>query len=104
MPDAETKARRSSTSIPLVDEFDDDAGQDLALIGRALGDHQGDGDGRVIRHPFGAVRQAQVHLPRNDAPRRRLTPNTAYGCKPLPWYTFPCAEAAAMGIPYSVSK
>ena len=33
--------------------------------------------------------------PRDDAPRRRLTPNTAYGCKPLPWYTFPCAEAAA---------
>jgi hypothetical protein len=33
--------------------------------------------------------------PRDDTPRRRLTPNTAYGCKPLPWYTFPCAEAAA---------
>ena len=39
--------------------------------------------------------QAQARLPRDYMPRRRLTPNTAYGCKPLPWYTFARAEAAA---------
>jgi hypothetical protein len=36
MLNAETKARRSSTSIPLVDKRDDDAGQDLALSERPM--------------------------------------------------------------------